>query len=320
MYRRGRRELPKPSYDPFAPRVRWRWLIGGCAALAVAGPVVAAAYYYAFPSSASVLGELPEREPAPIVAPEASGGDSEALRRAIARASFEGPLLELFPRGDAAVYGIATDGDRAIPLWRALRRMTSDTGYYPVILGDGGSLDRIREVLESSEPPDAILARASELDAQAWLAQRSAALERDWETPHGEWSEPDGEELPYTIPTDILSGRPLAHVAIALVPTTRAWEVPAWLGYGGWNDCPEPAVQVAVMKRWHERYGAEVVGMSEDVVEMRVARPPRTRAASMELAGEHYAYCYDIVLSGTGSIEGLASGVLGRGVWFFWWD
>ncbi len=38
--------------------------------------------------------------------------------------------------------------------------------------------------------------------------------------------------------------------------------------------------------------------MSSDVIEMRVARPPRTRDYAMALAQEQYAYSEDIVHQG----------------------
>ncbi len=74
------------------------------------------------------------------------------------------------------------------------------------------------------------------------------------------------------------------------------------------------------MKHWHERFGAEVVGMTSSVVEMAVARPPRDRDAALALAKQHYDYCGDIVDQGVGSIEALAAGLLDGTVRYFWWD
>ena len=49
------------------------------------------------------------------------------------------------------------------------------------------------------------------------------------------------------------------RVVIGLVPTTLPWEALAHLRLGGWNECPTPAEHVAILKWWHERYGAELV-------------------------------------------------------------
>jgi hypothetical protein len=74
------------------------------------------------------------------------------------------------------------------------------------------------------------------------------------------------------------------------------------------------------MKYWQERYGAEVVGVTHDVVEMLISRPPRTRAQALELAREQCLYCSDIVLQGTNTLDVLAASLLDGTTWFFWWD
>jgi hypothetical protein len=79
-------------------------------------------------------------------------------------------------------------------------------------------------------------------------------------------------------------------------------------------------VHVAFLKRWHEAWGAEVVGIAGDVVEMEVARPPKDRAAALALAREQFLYCADIVHQGVGSLEALGAILLGGKVWYFWWD
>jgi hypothetical protein len=45
-------------------------------------------------------------------------------------------------------------------------------------------------------------------------------------------------------------------IAIGLVPTREPWEVPAFLGFGGWNEAPPPEAQCAVQKFWQKLYGA----------------------------------------------------------------
>ena len=81
---------------------------------------------------------------------------------------------------------------------------------------------------------------------------------------------------------DYRTGEPLARVGMARVPTPSSWEVPAHLRFGNGNDCPEPAVHVAVWRRWQQTFGAEVVAVTADVIEARVGRPPTTRAAARE--------------------------------------
>src|SRR4051812_14998984 len=104
--------------------------------------------------------------------------------------------------------------------------------------------------------------------------------------PRGDWPEWEGGPDDFSIPYDVLTKKPLPRVHVGLVPTVNGCEVPAFLKFGGWNDCPHPHHHVAIMSYWQERYGAEVVGITHDIVEMLVARPPRSRAKALELAGE----------------------------------
>ena len=105
------------------------------------------------------------------------------------------------------------------------------------------------------------------------------------------------------------------------MPTPRPWEVLAYLHYGGWNECPGPAAQVAVQRGWYERYGAELVCVSGDTVELRVARPPTTRDAALALAREQFLYSGgDLVFQGYETLRGLAGSLVGAETWYFWWD
>ncbi|MEL7447284.1 MAG: DUF4253 domain-containing protein, partial [Pseudomonadota bacterium] len=81
-----------------------------------------------------------------------------------------------------------------------------------------------------------------------------------------------------------------------------------------------PKYHVAAMRSWQERFGARLVGMSNDVLNIRVQRRPETKAEALELAIEHYAYCSDIVDQGVGQVEVLAASYLESDWWYFWWD
>ncbi len=76
----------------------------------------------------------------------------------------------------------------------------------------------------------------------------------------------------------------------------------------------------ALLKHWYERYGAEVMGMTSDTIEMQVARPPRSSDEALQLAFEQYVYSPDIVDQGAGGLDHLAALLLGGTVWYFWWD
>ncbi len=163
------------------------------------------------------------------------------------------------------------------------------------------------------------------LDPAMWLHERLAMTRPDEEEDEVEWP-PRGKwpdvrpATQFTIPFHYETGEPLPATHIALLPTTTGWHAPAILRYGGWNECPEPHEHVCMMKHWYERYGAEVVGMAFDTIEMQVARPPRSSDEALQLAFEQYAYCSDIVDQGADSLDHLAALLLGGTVWYFWWD
>src|SRR5437762_757052 len=107
----------------------------------------------------------------------------------------------------------------------------------------------------------------------------------------GPWPEDDEPHHAYHIPLDLMTRGPRPRLHVGLVSTPFAWQTPAYLRYGAWNACPSAAEHVALFRYWGERYGAEVVGMAGDVVEMKVARPPTGRDDALELAGQQYLYC-----------------------------
>lgn len=244
--------------------------------------------------------------------------------------------LKVIPNRRASEgYGLVCKGADAVHLWRKLRALVDESGYWPVILGNDKEVDRILSVTDSEqgEPMNKTLDRVATETADGWLRDRREAnlqgLKEGYgdgwreaqEELHGEWPEQPDSLKSFTIPFERVGlGPPKPKVTIGLFPVKEGWQVPAYVNFGGWNECPDPDGQVLMLKRWHERYGAELVGMSGDVVEMFVTRPPGTREEALTLAEEQYLYCEDIVIQGTQTIENLAAGLLGNNIWYFWWD
>ena len=154
--------------------------------------------------------------------------------------------------------------------------------------------------------------------------EKRAAIDKHLRGIMGTW--PEAAEphnyfsIPYAWTDDFTRLEPLPSVRVALVPTTAAWEVPAYLKFGGWNDCPAPHEHVAVLKHWHELYGAQLVGLAHDVLELGVTRPPKDRTGALIAALEQYAYCPDLVDQGTESLAALAATLQDASVWYAWWD
>lgn len=234
---------------------------------------------------------------------------------------------------------VETTGVRALAEWQRLR----DEGKgWPVIVGDDEQLEAIAEQFSIDDPavfplpagsgvayPP--LRSAAEILAAAGRVKLPGDLraifdeehgeDEEWEPPVGEWPAPGtsaGAGL--TVASDLLSGAPFARVHILLLPTGDGAEVPAYLRWGGWNACPPPEIHVALLRDWKRRYGAELVGINRDTINLRVSRRPATRDEALALAREQYLYCEDIVVQGVGTFAALGATLMEGDWWFFWWD
>lgn len=224
---------------------------------------------------------------------------------------------------------IETTGKDALATWTRLR----DEGKgWPVIVGDDEALRFVAEQFaqggfaEGGETRDpAAIIRASANVRLPDALRDGYANQGTPEDPmppleKGEWPAQASPEPGLTIASEVLTGRPFARVHILVLPTQHGFEVPAYLKWGGWNECPSPEMHVAVLRRWHAQYGAELIGISNDVLNLRATRRPATRADALMLAEEQTYYCIDIVDQGVGSVSALAAGLMASDWWYFWWD
>jgi hypothetical protein len=219
------------------------------------------------------------------------------------------------PRTDATAFVVQIGGgDEAIAAWRAAHELVPKSGRYPVIV-TAQVLDP--EGWEASVgTPSGAIAEAGTIDVDAWFDQRFGAmgitateLEAEPPLPAYQFDKHEFASLEWN-----------PEVELLLLPTADGWEAPAFLLWGGWNDTPFPEEHVALMRRWHQQYGAEPVMISLDVIEMTVSRPPHDADAAIVLAREHFIYAPDVVWQGVGELGVLASAVLDASVWFFWFD
>lgn len=104
---------------------------------------------------------------------------------------------------------------------------------------------------------------------------------------------------------------------LAKIPTTRPWEVFAWVPFGGWNECPAPDMMMAVSKHWYEKYGAVPAAISHDALEFSTETVDIKHAK--QLAKEHCAFCPELIMEG-GCLGEIIGALTKSTVWFFWWD
>lgn len=136
----------------------------------------------------------------------------------------------------------------------------------------------------------------------------------------GDWPVEAPEMPALSVVREMGSESYLPKVYIVTLPTDDWTEIPAYLNFGGWNDCPAPEQQVAAFRYWRDRHGARLVALGRDVVNIQVERRPTTRDEALQLAREQYTYCADIVEQGVGSLSALAAALMGSDWWYFWWD
>ena len=206
-----------------------------------------------------------------------------------------------------------------------LRRLDyRHTGEYPFLIGDAEELERIREAAEyNAQNFDDLIRESLNLDLSNWLRERREEFEEyefSEEDTLGEWPGEVTEKGSISLHLDVLSRKIKKEVFLGLARINQPWQLPAVLKYGAWNDCPAPEVHCAFHRKWQSEFGAEIVGMSGDVVECVVKNPPRDKAASIELAWQQYWYCADIVEQGCESVSNLAATLINSKYWYFWWD
>jgi hypothetical protein len=229
---------------------------------------------------------------------------------------------------------VDTSGESALATWEALKNAGRGA---PVVLGSD-----LENLLAPFDPNgwrptksiEEILAAADTISFPDGLYQLRkderfpgvAALQNiaSW----NDFDEEDESELPaetspspgLSVAFDILTGEPRSTVHIALIPTDDPTAIPAYMQWGCWNECPPAAYHVAALRAWRDRYGAELVGLGGDVINLRVLRKPATPKEALKLAHVQYVYCSDIISQGYGSHRALAGALMGDDWWYFWWD
>jgi hypothetical protein len=186
---------------------------------------------------------------------------------------------------------VETRGEDALAKWQELK--TAGRGV-PVVVGDlDGVLDPFSPgYYETLKPVQETLAAASAIRFPRDLAKMRhdrnvAALEalrkmgesvdlddeafQVREPPLGEWPASPSGSPGLSVAYEISTHRPLPKVHIVLVPADDPTTVPAHLHWGDWNECPAPEYHVAALRYWREHYGAELVGLNMDVMNLRVA-------------------------------------------------
>lgn len=222
-------------------------------------------------------------------------------------------------------------GSTALDLIFHLHRTQPDN--HAVLLAAPEDLEIQFQIFDDSPPSEETLARAAALTIAGWRAEKAESLRKifaehpEWSgegsgPERGPWPEEADPQRGFSGVRDVLSGKHHAEVLVALspAPVARWWETAAHLRFGGWNECPDPAVHVMLHRIWAEKYGARLVTMAFDTIELQITKPICTRAEALEVAQLQYEYCNDIIDQGAETLENHAASLIDATSWFFWWD
>lgn len=213
-----------------------------------------------------------------------------------------------------SIYRVYTLGRDAENLWPQMVKNLAPLNYYPVVVG---SADDVREFQEVLKIQTVKAAPQPAISPVAWLADRRKSAA---DPPDGQWKE--DVKLPEYFNSLYLPGwnkfRPTLY--FAMVPTQDQYKAMEILRFGGFGDCPPSNVHTAIARYWGKKYKAQVFAVRPKGLEMYVEKPPETQDEALALAWEQYSYCPATLAKGDGSIEGLASYLLGNQRWEFVWD
>jgi hypothetical protein len=222
--------------------------------------------------------------------------------------------------------------EQAANTWLTLRERLRGTGLVPLLLSDRPG--------QPGRPWASGELRPSGLDPVPGLDVR-AVLRDLWDrsVPSPDEDEADTVELlvPYSrsfpglapatteqAGADELEAAVLAAngplrigLALATCPADALVSV-GWTGAA--NQDVTPGLLAAVLRSWEERFGATLMHLGFDTMDLLVARPALSSAAAFAVAAEHFAFCADNVRQGAGSIREYAEDLLGATRWSFWWD
>ncbi|TNC28112.1 DUF4253 domain-containing protein [Amycolatopsis alkalitolerans] len=108
---------------------------------------------------------------------------------------------------------------------------------------------------------------------------------------------------------------------LGLVAVERPADVPATLGWTGMIKSTDQVAAVsAVLRSWEDRFGATLVVLGFDELELSVAAPPRLQGRALVVAAEHRAFSVRSFSGQPGNLREYAASLVHKRHWRFSWD
>ena len=264
-------------------------------------------------------------------------------------------LKPLPTTGEETFYYLAVLAKDSFDLWQKIRGLVEQTGFWPLLIGElrdwqvSGPIkpnytpslgENLHNLLFRKKPKTPTVESVPELrlsigtdttysvaktieiglalDPLDLFSQKSKGffnnqVETELKSLIEKW--PEGIK-----PNSFIDIQFESDIFVILAPTRKSWEVPAFLRFGGWNECPSPEEQVCILKYWNNKYGAEVLAITYDTLECLISHPPQTREQALELSKEQYIYSGIETIENLSDIVSQAAGIVNNTTWYFWWD
>ncbi|HEY3688520.1 MAG TPA: DUF4253 domain-containing protein [Streptosporangiaceae bacterium] len=213
-------------------------------------------------------------------------------------------------------------------LWARLRADHPASGLWPVLLEDSNQPWSAGQI--APEP-------ASEIDFydpaafmaevwSDWVGRQPDESAIDDLAPYGRYSPglaTPGHQVadPGTVADRYAEVLADGSRLLGLVAVDRGADALAAIGWQGalyHNEWTAPLA--AVVRGWEDRFGARVVGMGFNTLELSVAAPPATSRHAAQVAAEHWAFCPEVMAQGPGTLAAYAEHLRGGHTWSFWWE
>lgn len=233
-------------------------------------------------------------------------------------------------RGQQAYRFEVPGGATALGAWRSLRAQHAETQLWPVVLGaDTALIDQLTwrvSILAEDAPgisdlstvtpaPELLVRWMGDPKVDDYLhdvPRHLAKLQADEVGIRARMAARPDEEAVRLVAAE--------RVHLALIPAAGGWEVPALLAWSGAEgmDITGPD-HLSILNFWNQSYGADLVALSLESMELLVEHPPTDARGAFELAVQHYAYCPALMDNLAPAMGALAATLLGRH-WLFDWS
>lgn len=213
-----------------------------------------------------------------------------------------------------------SDGPSPPGLWARFRTAHPETGLWPVLLDDSAQPWAAGQI--APEPVEEIdVYEPAAFIAEVWSEWTDPPIDIE---PFGRYSPgmaPPGEPLEAPGIAADRYAADLAERPLGLVPAGRGADVLTAIGWqGARHHNPRTAPLSAVLRGWEDRFGARVVGIGFDTLDLSVAAPPVRFRHALQVAAEHATFCPEVIIQGPGTLAGHAEEIRGAPTWSFRWE